>query len=71
MDSEILKLMNQKVIQTKRLVNAVWEGVKELKIQTAEMRQQIVEIKALVMIIRNEMQLSTRPWWKKLFGLVS
>lgn len=71
MDSEILKLMNQKVIQTKRLANAAWEGVEELKIQTAEMKQQSVEIKALVMIIRNEMQLSTRPWWKKLFGLVS
>ena len=71
MDSEILKLMNQKVIQTKRLANAAWEGVEELKIQTAEMKQQSVEIKALVMIICNEMQLSTRPWWKKLFGLVS
>ncbi|MCG8323370.1 MAG: hypothetical protein MI921_27995 [Cytophagales bacterium] len=71
MDNEILKLLNQEVIETKRLASAAWEGVKELKLQTVEMRQQTAEIRELVMITRNEMQLRTRPWWKKLFGIAS
>ena len=76
MDNEILKLLNQEIIETRKLAtaaqtqavaaqqqaNAAWEGVKELKLQTAQIRE-------LVIITRNEMQLRTRPWWKKLFGI--
>lgn len=29
MDNEILKLLNQEVIETKRLASAAWEGVKD------------------------------------------
>lgn len=69
MDNEILKLLNQEVVETRKLANeakrqadAAWEGVKELKNQTTQLRE-------LVIISRNEMLLRTRPWWKKLFGV--
>ena len=85
MDNEILKLLNQEIVETKRLANAAekqanaaWEGVKELKLQTKEIRHQTTEIRhqtegirELVIITRNEMLLRTRPWWKKLFGIAS
>ena len=71
MDNEILKLLNQEVIETKKLASAAqrqadaaWEGVKELRLQTTQLTE-------LVIITRNEMQLRTRPWWKKLFGIAS
>ena len=76
MDNELLKLLNQEIVETKRLASAAWEGVKELRLQTTEirqqtteMRQQTAEIRELVIITRNEMLLRTRPWWKKLFGI--
>lgn len=78
MDNEILKLLNQEVVETRKLANAAqkqanaaWEGVKELRKQTSEIRQQTTEIRELVIISRNEMLLRTRPWWKKLFGIAS
>lgn len=71
MDNEILKLLNQEVVETRKLANeakrqadAAWEGVKELKNQTTQLRE-------LVVISKNEMLLRTRPWWKKLFGIAS
>ena len=71
MDNEILKLLNQEVVETRKLANeakrqadAAWEGVKELRNQTTQLRE-------LVIITRNEMLLRTRPWWKKLFGIAS
>ena len=71
MDNEILKLLNQEVVETRKLANeakrqadASWEGVKELRNQTTQLRE-------LVIITRNEMLLRTRPWWKKLFGIAS
>ena len=78
MDNDILKLLNQEVIETKKLANeakrhadAAWEGVKELRLQTTEIRHQTEGIRELVIITRNEMLLRTRPWWKKLFGIAS
>ena len=71
MDNEILKLLNQEVVETRKLANeakrqadAAWEGVKELRNQTTQLRE-------LVIISKNEMLLRTRPWWKKLFGIAS
>ena len=62
MANEILKLLNQEIIETrklateaKRTADAAWAGVDRLT--------------ELVIITRNEMQLRTRPWWKKLFGI--
>jgi hypothetical protein len=62
----LFEAISEEIRETKRLANAAWAGVEELRKQT-----QILERKAdaaweLVVLTRNQIN---RPWWKRMLGI--
>ena len=73
MDNDLLKILSEEVRETRRLANAAWAGVEEMRKDNAVFRE---ELKAnqkkadaaweLVVMTRNQIN---RPWLKKILGL--
>ena len=84
MDNEIIKLINQEIIETKRLAKEIRRQADVAQRQADAAHKQadaaqkkadaawegVNQLRELVIITRNEMLLRTRPWWKKLFSVI-
>jgi len=58
--------ISEEIRETRRLANAAWAGVEEMRQENKEIREQTRAMWELVVMTRNQIN---RPWWKKVFGL--
>ena len=84
MDNEIIKLINQEIMETKRMANEIRRqadaahkqaDAAHIQANAAQKKadaawEGVNQLRELVVITRNEMLLRTRPWWKKLFSVI-
>lgn len=84
MDNEIIKLINQEIMETKRMANEIRRqadaahkqaDAAHIQANAAQKKadaawEGVNQLRELVIITRNEMLLRTRPWWKKLFSVI-
>ncbi|MEM8564858.1 MAG: hypothetical protein AAGF85_00260 [Bacteroidota bacterium] len=75
MDNDILKILSEKVGETRRLANAAEKKADAAIEQAKASWAQVDQLRELVLISRNEMQENIAylkylklPWWKRLFG---
>jgi hypothetical protein len=76
----LFEAISEKIRETKRLANAAWAGVEELRKQTQLMQEQTQTLRnqasdtgrkadaawELVVLTRNQIN---RPWWKRVLGI--